>query len=250
MSHSVTGTGLLSLIRDFEGRPKADIALAAGYRRDNGKPAFTAFYEAVLKAKGQWPPPPAPPLPPGGIERRCGDGPAIYVACLASYNAGRLFGSWLDLSDGPDADDIRTAIAAVIQESPAPDAEEYAIHDNQLLPTFLARTEWPDIDELAAYCQIVSELDADDATVYRILCSDAGQVLEPDAWRDGFHGLYERPEDFAHDWMEERGLLDQVPDELRCHIDWAGVWRDLDAEGFCATYSPQLGHRYLITSDI
>jgi hypothetical protein len=44
----VTGNGLLTLIRDFQGRSRSDTVLAADYVRDNGKPAFTAFYEAEL----------------------------------------------------------------------------------------------------------------------------------------------------------------------------------------------------------
>lgn len=246
----VTGTGLLSLLRDFEadGRTKADTVLAAGYRRANGKPANTAFYEALLKARGVDLSAPPAPQPPGSIPRHCGDGPAIYVACLASYNAGKLFGSWLDLSDGPDAGDIRTAIDAIIKESPEPFAEEYAIHDNQELPGILSRTEWPDIDQLANYCQNWAELQSeDDQLAYRLICDEQGAILDLDAFRSHCLGWYERPESYAMEWADNAGLLnDEDSNPLLRHVDWESVWRDLHTDGFCASFVERRG-LYLIT---
>ena len=233
----VTGTGLLTLLDDFtaDGRSKADTVLAAGYVRDNGKPAFTAFYEEVLKARGMSP----RLLPPGGIDRTCRNGPAIYVACLASYNAGKLFGSWLDLSDGPDADDIREAIDAIIKESPEPFAEEYAIHDSQDLPGILARTEWPDIDKLSAYCQQWAELDydPDKQLAYRFICDDAGEVVDQDDFDAKYEGWWNRPSDYAMDHAAERGYLkdDDTNPLFRC-VDWNHYWRELEYEGARAVF--------------
>lgn len=243
----VTGNGLLTLIRDFEGRSKADVVLAAGYVRDNGKPLFTAFYEAVLKAKGV-------DIAAGELEdvyavpRGVGHGPAIYVACLASYNAGKLFGHWLNLEDGPDADEIREAIDLVIKESPEPFAEEYAIHDHQELPRSLSRSEWPDIDQLAEYVQNWAELgNEDDQLAYKICCDDAGVILDLEDFRDQFRGWWDSPKDFAYDFAEGAGLLAQLDDNpLQYHIDWEGYWRELDTDGASATFVSSMG-QYLIS---
>lgn len=244
----VTGNGLLTLIRDFEGRSKADVVLAAGYVRDNGKPLFTAFYEAVLKAKGVDIATDELEEDRCAVPRGVGHGPAIYVACLASYNAGKLFGHWLNLEDGPDADEIREAIDLVIKESPEPFAEEYAIHDHQELPGILGRSEWPDIDKLAEYVQNWAELDnEDDQLAYKICCDHAGVILHLDDFRDQFRGWYDSPKDFAYELAEETGLLDQLEDNpLRCYIDWEGYWRELDMNGASATFVSSMG-QYLIT---
>ena len=45
--------------------------------------------------------------------------PRIYVACLASYNAGCLHGAWIDC-EGKDADDIQTEVNAMLRASPWP----------------------------------------------------------------------------------------------------------------------------------
>ena len=72
------------------------------------------------------------PKPPAAIGTSL-DGPAIYIACLASYNAGTLHGFWCDLTIATTAEDIQECIDYVLATSPATLAEEYAIHDQQLL---------------------------------------------------------------------------------------------------------------------
>lgn len=44
--------------------------------------------------------------------------PRIYVACLASYNAGRLHGAWVDADQDPD--DIEREVWAMLRKSPEP----------------------------------------------------------------------------------------------------------------------------------
>ncbi len=51
----------------------------------------------------------------------------IYVACLASYNNGILFGQWIDATQ--ELDDLYAELRAMLKASPIPDAEEWAIHD-------------------------------------------------------------------------------------------------------------------------
>ena len=46
------GTELLDTIRTMESASRTEQCLACGYVRENGKPAFTSFYEAILEARG------------------------------------------------------------------------------------------------------------------------------------------------------------------------------------------------------
>ena len=52
MTNALTGDALLSAIRDMETASRTEQCLTCGYVRENGKPAFTAFYEAILEARG------------------------------------------------------------------------------------------------------------------------------------------------------------------------------------------------------
>ena len=47
------GSELLSAIRNMETASRTEQCLACGYVRENGKPAFTSFYEAILEARGE-----------------------------------------------------------------------------------------------------------------------------------------------------------------------------------------------------
>lgn len=53
--------------------------------------------------------------------------PRIYVASLSDYNAGRLHGEWIDAAQ--ELEVIEESVQAMMARSPAPGAEEYAIHD-------------------------------------------------------------------------------------------------------------------------
>ena len=53
--------------------------------------------------------------------------PKIYTACLASYTSGILYGAWISL-DQP-LEDVLEQIKHMLEESPMPDAEEFAVHD-------------------------------------------------------------------------------------------------------------------------
>ena len=46
------GTELLDTIRTMETASRTEQCLACGYVRENGKPAFTDFYTAILEARG------------------------------------------------------------------------------------------------------------------------------------------------------------------------------------------------------
>ena len=46
------GTELLNAIRSMETASRTDQCLACGYVREDGKPAFTSFYEAIMEARG------------------------------------------------------------------------------------------------------------------------------------------------------------------------------------------------------
>ena len=53
--------------------------------------------------------------------------PRIYVASLADYNEGRLYGAWIDAAQDPD--DLGKAVEQMLAAAPSPCAEEWAIHD-------------------------------------------------------------------------------------------------------------------------
>jgi antirestriction protein len=164
----------------------------------------------------------------------------IYVACLASYNNGGLYGSWLDLAKVGSVEELQEAIDWMLAQSPAPGAEEYAIHDATGLPGFLAG-EWPDLGELVRYAQASQELGLSDPIIYRLACQHAGQVLLEKHFEDMDRGLWDNPSNFARDFYEEISNLDELS-PLAAYIDWEQVWRsEFEMDGWSAQFIPNLG---------
>lgn len=148
--------------------------------------------------------------------------PRVYVACLASYNAGRLHGRWIDADQ--DADDIRDDIAAMLAESPAPDAEEFAIHDHEGLGDI---GEFESIDRVAAIGQAVAEAGDDAPALLAWLDND--KANDPDEFSDHYAGQWESLAEFAEQFHEESGDIPNCP--LAGYIDWDSVGHDMKLNG-------------------
>lgn len=163
----------------------------------------------------------------------CGDF-RCYVADLAAYNAGRMIGQWIDL-DGLTADEIKEAVQAVIDASPFPGAEEYAIHDWDGLPSTFG--EWPDWEAVAAYVATMEELGPDDETRAAYRCwleSGSGDAGDVDSFRDAYAGCYHSGAAYAEDSAYELGLLDGTERRWPFYcIDWEAAWRELEMAGDC-----------------
>ena len=159
----------------------------------------------------------------------------VYVACLASYNSGKLYGSWVDLTEATTAEEIQEAIDFVLKNSPAIDAEEYAIHDSCGLPRFLMG-EWPSLESLAEFAEVVTSLDSDEAAAYRVACNNEHTVIDEDSFRDSFCGIWGRPEKYAEQLAEDCGDLANVPSYLISAIDWESVWVDMSCGSYWAEY--------------
>lgn len=124
----------------------------------------------------------------------------IYAACLASYNAGRLHGAWIDVSS--DAEDMQADIAAMLATSPAPDAEEWAIHDYDGFPDM---GEYPGLDAVAAMAALFEDHDSIDPDDLKAILSDfQGPAEASEALRDNFCGIFDTFREYADDFADEQ----------------------------------------------
>lgn len=150
--------------------------------------------------------------------------PRIYVACLASYNAGRLYGAWIDATQ--DADDIHADVAAMLAASPTPGAEEWAIHDSEGLG---AIGEWESFDRVAEIGQAVAE--AGDNAPALLAWLDYDGSRDVNEFADTYAGRWDSVREYAEDFADTCGDLASIPDSLACYIDFDAYGRDLVAGG-------------------
>jgi antirestriction protein len=149
--------------------------------------------------------------------------PRIYVACLASYNAGKLHGRWIDATIGADL--IEHEIGEMLAESPEPGAEEFAIHDHEGLEAIDAAG-----DNAPA---LLAWLDAEPGR-------DPGEF--DDRFRGEWRSLAEYVEDYwesvGHDGEKSAGGSWWHPAR---YVDWEAMARDLRAAGDVETIDATAG---------
>jgi len=160
--------------------------------------------------------------------------PRIYVACLASYNAGRLYGKWIDADQ--DADDIQAEVDAMLAASPDPYAEEWAIHDSEGLGRI---GEWEPFERVAAIGQSVAEAGDDAPALLAWLDYDSSN--DPEEFADCYAGHWDSLADFAYELNEG----DSLNGRLDSYIDWESVGRDLHLNGNVWTADAREGGVYV-----
>jgi len=151
-----------------------------------------------------------------------GDRPAIYVACLASYNAGTLHGRWVWADD---ADEIGAAVRAILATSPEPGAEEWAIHDYAGFEG-LRVEEYESFEAVAAKAAFISERGELGA---KLVEHFAGNLENAQSAFDSYAGEHESLADYAENLTVETGA--DIPANLRNYIDWASMGRDMEING-------------------
>lgn len=186
----------------------------------------------------------------------------IYVACLASYNNGTLHGAWFDLEDYTDADDLYDAVnEQVLITSPypnvevdcptcdgdgihtsdpddicsqckgtgqVPSSEEWAIHDHEGFP-YDAVDEYTSFSELYEIKKFYEEAetylgrDYEEIVEAFLYCFGGGDMPSVEQIQDAYVGQYDSPEDFAEQFFNELGTVNEDSYLFR-YIDWNGVW--------------------------
>ena len=152
------------------------------------------------------------------------DTPRIYVACLASYNGGRLHGEWIDADQS--ADDIHEAIKQMLSRSPEPSAEEWAIHDFDFQGIEIK--EFESIETVAGIAALLAEHDTAAVAAYNHF-SDLDDARS--ALTDHYGGAWPSLADWAEEYLNDTGGLENVPESLRSYIDFERWAKDLEMSG-------------------
>jgi len=150
--------------------------------------------------------------------------PRIYVASLSDYNAGRLHGVWLEATD---IEQVRNGVAAMLNASPGGDAEEYAIHDFEGFSRYLP-SESTDLELVCAIGAAIVEHGTIFTAYLERVAFPTGAQRVPEVvagFNESYQGAYESVEDWAEQYLDDVGLLKQVPESIRSYVDlesWAG----------------------------
>jgi antirestriction protein len=144
----------------------------------------------------------------------------IYVGTYAKYNGGSIAGKWLDLEDYADKDEFLKAAAELHKDEADP---EFMFQDFEGFPRALysesyinpAIWDWLDLDE-------------DDRELLAVYQDNIDGDADIERARENFHGKYNSKSDWAANFLEDTGSLNEVPEYLRNYIDFDAYARDAD----------------------
>ena len=152
--------------------------------------------------------------------------PRIYVACLASYTNGKLHGAWIDC-EGKDSEDLAEEIKTkVLDTSPEPNSEEYAVHDNKGFGGW-SLGEHPSLDEIVTICEMIKK----NSDAYLGASQIANDIPTLESLIEGFQGIFDSKKEYGAQFWEDSGLIDQIPQNLRSYINYESWVRDCEYGG-------------------
>ena len=121
----------------------------------------------------------------------------------------------------------------MLKASPAADAEEYAIHDFEGFSRYLP-SESADLELVCAIGAAIME----HGRVFTAYLEHVGFPTETNSvaklvadFTESHQGAYESVEDWAQHYLEDTGLLQQVPKSLRGYIDLESWAEDAELNG-------------------
>jgi antirestriction protein len=142
----------------------------------------------------------------------------IYIACLASYNSGILYGKWIKPSN--DVEELQEQINEILKSSSIPNAEEWAIHDYD---DFHNLGENPNLEDITKIVKAYEEHGIEQINAFLTLYS----VEDLEHFEDSYIGEYDSFLDYATNIFDEC-YLHNVPENVASYIDYEKFARDLN----------------------
>ncbi|MBK5071639.1 antirestriction protein ArdA [Budviciaceae bacterium CWB-B4] len=139
-----------------------------------------------------------------------------------------LKGQWIDLENINDLDDVREVLAEggwiPRDEDGNPDyGGDLLVADveGDLPYCFMGRYGSFDLDDFIDARDSRFDLNAIAAFIYLF------DEWNAERFSDNYLGVYDSPEDYAYQYVDDCGLLDSLPKNLRCYFDYEKFASDL-----------------------
>ncbi len=147
--------------------------------------------------------------------------PRIYVGTYNAYNEGSLKGAWLDLEDYDDQDDFLRACRELHADESDP---EFMFCDHEGIPReFIGECYLK--PEFWDYMNCDIDDDVKEAFMYLF-----------DEWNEErcnstYIGEFDNRTKMAEQFVDEMGLLSEIPENLQYYFDYEAYGRDMELSG-------------------
>lgn len=149
--------------------------------------------------------------------------PQAWVGCLACYNEGRLTGQWVEGSEAGD-----------FVPCQRPTHEEWWVFDHQGYDGLLDEECSPmEAQRKAELIERINGLNHPVAAVTAWAKNNLSHGVDDldenfeDSFLDAYQGEWESEKDFAQDWAEQTGAIDENARWPQSCIDWDWATREL-----------------------
>ena len=148
----------------------------------------------------------------------------IFISNLKEYNNGKIIGEWVSLP----CEDIKEVLDKISNN----DNDELFISDYETDINGLKIGEYEDILQLNEIAEEIDNLSDDELLAlqaYLEQYNDIEQALEE--VHQGNYRIYyncDNMEDVAYQVVNDCGLLDGVPEEVKIYFDYEAYGRDMD----------------------
>lgn len=154
----------------------------------------------------------------------------IYITNLGKYNEGFLVGEWVELPVSDEKlEEVKEHIGIDEQY------EEYFITDYESDIEGLEIGEYEDIDTLNELAEELENMDEYEQKAAEAMLMEGYSYEDMlEKVEDGEYMYFSNcsdMEDVAREYIEETGLLSDVPSELQYYFDFEAYGRDMSYEG-------------------
>jgi antirestriction protein len=152
----------------------------------------------------------------------------IYVTNLSKYNEGVLVGEWVSLP----CEDIKEVLDKISNN----DNDELFISDYETDISGLKIGEYEDILQLNEIAEEIEEMREDELIAFQAYLEQYANNMEQalEEVRQGNYRIYydcDNMEDVAYQVVNDCGLLDGVPEEVKIYFDYEAYGRDMEING-------------------
>lgn len=149
----------------------------------------------------------------------------IYVTNLSKYNEGALVGEWVNLL----CEDIEEVLEKISNSG----KDELFISDYETDINGLKVAEYEDSLQLNEIAEEIEEMREDELIAFQAYLEQYANNMEQalEEVRQGNYRIYyncDNMEDVAYQVVNDCGLLDGVPEEVKIYFDYEAYGRDLD----------------------
>lgn len=147
----------------------------------------------------------------------------VYVGTYCKYNNGSIQGDWLDLEDYDDKEDF---IKACLELHSDEDDPELMFQDWEEIPRRYI-TESSIDEDLWEWLK----LSEDERAIVSSYFKEVDESSSPEYALDAYDGEHDSEEDWARDFWEQTGMLNQLPDHAQNYIDYKSFANDAQLNG-------------------